>query len=375
MASGGIASGKPRLLLVSRKWPPAVGGMETYAVELAASLAERYEVQLRVLPGRTDGRPPSLARLAWFLLTAMAAAVRDARRHPIAIFGDPVLFPIALCHRLVAPRQRRLVVVYGLDLVYHQRPGLLPQLYRMFFALFRRCQEAFAAIVAISGHTARIARQEGLRRVAVVNPSLPTTALTTAGPVSPAVPDTWRAARRRVLYFGRLVPRKGALWFAEHVLPALGDEVEFFVVGHATDQALGRRLRDCPRTHCLGRMDSPALAALIRAADAVVMPNVATPAARDVEGFGLAAIEATALGGRLLAARIDGIVDAVVEGVTGTLVEPGDARAWIEATRAALAEPRSEAGSAAVAAATRTHYSRTRQAEAIASLLQAGAIP
>jgi phosphatidylinositol alpha-1,6-mannosyltransferase len=363
-------AGKPRLLLVSRKWPPAVGGMETYSVELAASLAERFEVDLRVLPGRDDGRPPSLPRVAWFVLLAMLGAFRDARRHPLAVFADPVLLPVALCHRLAAPRQRRLVVVYGLDLVYQQRRGLLPWCYRGFFALFRRCQGVFAAIVAISSHTAAIARNAGLREVAVVHPSLPSNALTSAGPTTRPLPAAWVAAGSRVLYFGRLVPRKGALWFAEQVMPKLDGDVEFFVVGHATDPRVRQRLEHCPRTHCLGRMDSAELAALIRDADVVVMPNVATPDAQDVEGFGLAAIEATALGGRLLAARIDGIVDAVVDGVTGTLVPAGDTQAWVAAVNQVLAEPRSEAAAEAIAAATRGRFSRDRQAAGFAGLLR-----
>lgn len=370
MAHAPDDTAKPRLLLLSRKWPPAVGGMETYSVELAASLAERFEVVLRVLPGRPDGRPPSLPRMGWFVFVAMLAALREARRFPLAVFADPVLLPVALCHRLAAPRQRRLVVVYGLDLVFHRRRGMLPWLYRGFFACFRRCQAAFSAVVAISGHTAAIARDAGLRNVVVVHPSLPDNALTSADLPADPLPDAWRQARRRVLCFGRLVPRKGALWFAEQVLPALDDDVAFFVVGHATDPELARRLRASPRTHCLGQLDSTRLAAMIRAADVVVMPNIPTPEAVDVEGFGLAAIEATSLGGRLLASRTDGLVDAVVDGVTGTLVPAGDARRWIDATRQLLARPRTDDEGAAVAAATRARYSRARQAAGFATLLE-----
>src|SRR6478736_1889736 len=62
---------KPRLLLVSRKWPPAVGGMETYSVELDETLLERFDVQRLVLPGGADGRPPGLPGYAAFLIRAM----------------------------------------------------------------------------------------------------------------------------------------------------------------------------------------------------------------------------------------------------------------------------------------------------------------
>ena len=363
-------AGTPRLLLVSRKWPPAVGGMETYSVELAESLRAHFDVELLVLPGRADGRPPPLWRVAAFLLRAMATALLRGRRYAHVVLADLVLFPMALCLRLVAPRQRRWVVVYGLDLVFQTRRGLLPRCYALYLGAFRRCQGAFAGIVAISRHTADLATRLGLRNVQVIHPSLPANALTAAAAADAPLPDAWTRATRRVLYFGRLVPRKGALWFAEQVMPNLDPDVEFFVVGHATDAASGRRLQDCARTHCLGRIDSPRLAAMIRAADVVVMPNIATPDALDVEGFGLAAIEATALGARLLAARIDGLVDAVVDGETGTLLPAGDAERWTAATVQALAQPHSTA--AAVAAATRTRFARARQGEAFAGLLQPG---
>jgi hypothetical protein len=36
--AGAAPTGRPRVAFVSRKWPPAMGGMETYASRLAAAL-------------------------------------------------------------------------------------------------------------------------------------------------------------------------------------------------------------------------------------------------------------------------------------------------------------------------------------------------
>ena len=363
---------KPRLLLVSRKWPPAVGGMETYSVELASSLDQHFDVEMLVLPGRPDGHTPSLVAYACFVLKAMIVCLFRGRRFAHVVFGDLVLFPAAVCHWLVARGHRRVVVVYGLDLVYQSRPGLLPAAYALFFRAFRRCQRIFVAIVAISRHTADLARSAGLREVVVVNPSLPASDLTQADAVPAELPAAWENASTRILYFGRLVPRKGALWFARSVMPHLDGTVHFFVVGQSSDTGYRDQLQQCDRTHCLGRLESASLAALIRAADVVVMPNVPTPDAVDVEGFGLAAIEATSLGGRLIASRIDGIQDAVVDGVTGTLVEPADADAWVKAVSRSLESMATEVPErrAAIAGATRAAYSRTVQADAFQRLLQ-----
>lgn len=349
--------------------------METYSVELDETLLERFDVQRLVLPGGADGRPPGLPGYAAFLIRAMLFCLWRGHRFDRVVFTDLILFPAALVHRIVAPGARRLVVVHGLDLVYQQRSGLLSRAYAVFFAVFRACQGAFSNIVANSRNTAVLAERAGLRRVVVVNPSLPRGGLMATATTASDLPSGWPALGRNILFFGRLVPRKGALWYATEVLPSLPPDCNFVVAGLAPDPGYARRLQACERTSCLGRVDARALAAMIAAADVVVMPNIATPSAIDVEGFGLAALETAALGGRLLAAAIDGIPDAVADGVTGTLLPPGDAAAWIRASENALAL--ATAGNEAawresVASAARTLHSRDRQLTAFLGLLEAG---
>jgi phosphatidylinositol alpha-1,6-mannosyltransferase len=360
------------LLLVSRKWPPAVGGMETYSVELAATLSESYDVHRLVLAGNDDGSPPGLFHYAWFLARAMAYCLWRGRGFARVVFTDLILFPAAVCHWLVAPRAIRVVVVHGLDLVYQLRSGVLSRAYALFFGMFRACQGVFSTIVANSRNTAALAARAGLRSLVVINPSLPRSALTEGRDATGALPPDWPTHGRRILYFGRLVPRKGALWFARNVMPALPPDCIFVVAGKAPDPAYSHALEGCPRTLCLGRVGSTQLAAMIQAADVVVMPNIETPESVDVEGFGLAAIEATALGGRLLASAIDGLTDAVVDGVTGRQVPTGDAQAWIDATVAALdaATLDNDTPGRRVAEATRKLFSRQRQLDGFLHALE-----
>lgn len=360
---------KPRLLFISRKWPPAVGGMETYSSELCASLEPHFAITRKVLPGRRDGRPPRLFSYAAFILRTAFYCLFRAHQFSHVVIGDLVLFPAALCCRLRAPKQTRVVVVYGLDLVYFRRQGVLPKIYALYFAAFRRCQSIFNAVVAISRYTATLAREAGLESVLVANPSLPQTALTISresGDV--ALPVAFAScSTRRIVQFGRLVPRKGAGWFAAEVLPQLGDDVTFFVVGASYDESLLRVLQTSPRTHYLGSQPAPVLAEMIRLADAVVMPNI--PSSRgvieDVEGFGLVAIETSSLGGLLVAARLHGIEDAVRDGITGFLVDPANATAWSRALKGLLAKPDDAKLSHRKQAATSTRklYSRERMGQ------------
>jgi len=363
---------KPTILFLSRKWPPAVGGMETHAFELFAGLSEVADVHPLVLAGRPDGRAPGLLAYAAFLLKAMVFCTWHARKFERLILCDLILFPTAVLHRCLNPGARRIVYVHGLDLVYQQRSGLLPWVYGGYLRAFRASQACFSRIVANSRHTRELAEQQGLRDVVVINPSLPSSSFpehdTTA-----ALPLAWEEAKGthfRILYFGRLIPRKGALWFAGNVMPMIAERARFYVVGDSSLHQYKAELAACARTHLLGRVDSPRLATMIRQADVVVMPNVAVSGQVDVEGFGLVAIETTALGGRLLAARIDGISDAVVDGITGRLLPSGDAEVWaslLEQSRTPGTSVFPDADSAATE--TRTRYACSIQAQAFMALL------
>ncbi|HET7562829.1 MAG TPA: glycosyltransferase [Rhodanobacteraceae bacterium] len=365
-------AGKTRVLFISRKWPPAVGGMENHAVVLAGMLEQDFEVVRLVLPGRADGRPPSLARYAWFIARACAWCLMRGRRFDHLVLGDLLMFPAAICSRLVRKHQRRVVVVHGLDLVYGDRRGLLPRLYAAYFRGFHACRGIFSNIVAVSSFTAGLATAKGFTGVVTIHPVPRVSPAIDGGRV--ALPAAFTRAKRRILQFGRLVPRKGALWFARNVLPRLPGDVELFVAGPATDARYLAALKACARTTCLGIVPADVLVRMIRIADAVIMPNIPSAGGgHDVEGFGLVATETSALGGVLVASRWQGLTDAVVDGVTGTLATPADPDAWEHALVELLDESAEQRAQRRRIAERETprRYSRARAATEFARLLVA----
>ncbi len=79
----------------------------------------------------------------------------------------------------------------------------------------------------------------------------------------------------------------------------------------------------------LGRLDDPV--PVYAASDLVVLPS-------HREGFPNVLLEAGAMGLPVVATRVPGCVDAVVGGITGTLVPPGDVPALADALLAYLAD-------------------------------------
>jgi type III pantothenate kinase len=145
-------------------------------------------------------------------------------------------------------------------------------------------------------------------------------------PDGPAEPR--RDGRRRLLCVGRLVERKG-VGNAISALARLPEDVELVVAGGPDAAALGadpeaRRLRALAAEHGVldrldlrGRVSREDLPALLRSADvAVCVPWY--------EPFGIVPLEAMACGVPVVASAVGGIIDSVVDGVTGVHVPPRD---------------------------------------------------
>ena len=193
------------------------------------------------------------------------------------------------------------------------------------------------------------------------------------GPVAPRDPD-----RPRVLFLGRLVERKGIgnviSALAEGPLADLGGAAgpapELVVAGgppaaglEAHDEV--RRLRDLARevgvadqVRFVGRVDREDLPALLRSADVVACVPWYEP-------FGIVPLEAMACGVPVVASAVGGLVDTVVDGLTGVHVPPRDPPAVARALRRLLEDPeaRREMG-AAGARRVRARYTWGRVAAA-----------
>lgn len=325
------------LLIISRNFPPLVGGMEKLVWRAFCALSGEYRCTVIgprgcskhvLLPHRAVECDDS--SLPVFLLQAARAAWRLSRKtqFALAIAGSGVTAP--LCGLL---RRRRgtpsMVFLHGLDIVVDSLP------YRLFWLRSLRRSDY---IVANSANTAQLARSRGIlpTELRVVRPGVQV-------PDEPheqdgAADSVPAAGGPLLLSLGRIVRRKGLLEFIGNCMPQLVADhpgLRLLVIGEEPAAALKRdagmvraieaaidRLGLGESIVLHGRGSEAEVKAALHSADLLVFPLIHVKG--DVEGFGMVALEAAAHGTPTAAFDCGGVGDAIVDGTTGFLVKAGD---------------------------------------------------
>jgi phosphatidylinositol alpha-1,6-mannosyltransferase len=348
------ARGEGTLLIVATEFPPGPGGIGTHAYELARHLSRRGrrvvvlasqdyvsspEVEafnaaqpFRVVTWRRTSPAPLrvLTRLA-----SLSALLRETV--PVVVVGSgsrAVLACAVACRRARVPW---VAIGHGTEF------GLRGPRAAALRAAFRRA----SAVVLVSEYTRRLFDQFDARvpRVEVIpNGADPER-------FRPMSPDETRAALgEAALPAGRLlitvgnVTRRKAQDIVVRALPAILSRVpdaRYVVAGLPTEADAIRRLAaECgvaDRVHVTGRLAPEALPAALNAAELFVLTSRRTPSG-DVEGYGIAAVEAALCGRAAIVSSGSGLEEAIVDGETGIAVAPEDPGATAAAAVALLTD-------------------------------------
>lgn len=302
------------ILFVTRKWAPAMGGMETYCHRLTEELARSHHVEVVALPGRPDGQPPAWPALLAFPFTVLRRFATRGAAPDVLHLADMAIWPLGLLALLAWGPVRIVLSAHGTDVSYPRRGGFRGRMYGAYLRLGARLLGQ-ARVIANSRATAGAVTENGWP-----DPAIVPLATDMRGPVPDGTHDG------TILFAGRLVERKGCGWFIRNVLPLLPDTIILRVAGTCWDEDERAALFH-PRVEALGNLDPALLRQAYAGALCVIVPNIAMPNG-EFEGFGLVAAEAAAAGGLVLAANREGLTEAVIDGETGFHVTAGDAPEW-----------------------------------------------
>lgn len=332
------------ILVVTRNYPPLTGGMERLMQHSVETLASRFDVTLIGPSGCGKTAPKNVniiecpAAPLSFLAMALLKGLRAVKKGSFdsVLGGSGLVAPVTFFLSRVA-KARSVIFVHGLDLVVDN------WVYQRFFVPFLRRHDR---VVANSRNTRGIAIDKGCHpdRVQVVHPG-------SAIPPESVLKDSasFRTSlgfedSKLILSVGRMIRRKGLAEFLEKSWPriiALQPDAILLVVGDSPDDALlqdpegAKRLVEAiehsgkDTVRFLGAVEDDVLWTCYAAADALVFPLIRVRG--DVEGFGMVAIEAAASGTPTVAFPVGGVVDAVEDGISGSLVPEGDYEAFADA--------------------------------------------
>lgn len=338
------------VLFITHKYPPAFGGMENQSFHLINGINEMLTTHQIIF----DQKEP-----IWkFFIKLRWRVKKMLNNHPEIThihLNDGLMTAFCYLLRLDFAGRKVFATFHGLDVVF---PLGLYQKY-----IFPKMTKKLDKIICVSMATqeACVKRNVPKEKIEVVNNGLDVNTHFENSSKQSQIFESLNLDLNRdkiILSLGRPVKRKGFSWFAKEVMPLLDEHIKMVHVGNVsglrsasmltliprswerklnlflgkTDDSVSlvaSHLKNPQRVILAGRLSDEERDILIQAASVVVMPNIVVSG--DMEGFGLAALEAAVMGKTVLVSDLEGMKDAIIDGKNGYRIETANARVWADA--------------------------------------------
>jgi len=314
------------LLFITRNYPPTLGGLEKYSFDLYISL-QTVLPDVSLIANRHH-----LKSLPWFFVRTLFYLLFRARKFTHIHLADGSLSILIPYIKFIAPKASISITIHGLDITYRN------YLYQLFIPrLIRRAH----AIVCVSNNT----MQECLKRKI---PQEKCHVITNGidfidgdfkkADLSEVEKMCGISLIEKQIFFsiGRLVKRKGIVWFIEHVMTKLDEQSIYIIAGSGIEKEsiidTIESFNLANQVFLLGNVTEEQKVILFRSADFFIMPNIRVE--NDIEGFGLTVLEAGKYGVTVVASAIEGLLDSVIHEKTGYLVEERSEHGFLERLQA-----------------------------------------
>jgi len=313
-----------KVLFVTRKYPPSKGGMEKISYGVISNFPELNNAKVISWGGSQKWLfffiPWAFLKSCYFLIFKKMDVIHfwDAALSFMGFFLKK-MFKVPV-----------VVTAHGLDLTYTNRT---------YQWIMTKTLKDFDKVICVSKATMETAILKGVNpdRCTVINDGLNTSEWYLPKNKSVLKKELGEKLKldleNKCLLFsvGRLVERKGIKWFIENVFPKLSKDYIFLVAGTGKEEENIKNgiiaLNLTNQVFMLGRVSDDILRLLYNSSDIFIMPNI--PIEGDMEGFGIVVIEAASCGLPVIASKIEGLQDAIVEGKNGFLVEPYNVKEYV----------------------------------------------
>jgi len=324
------------VLVLTADYPPIQGGISAVALQVSRELTRMGHTVTVVAPffagcNELDAAEPfAVVRFHGYGFGWFRALFMLRRSLPLIRKADLVL-GINASHGGVIARLARiaygtpyLTFAYAYEFLRFSR-------WSPWAALLRWVYTGARKVVAISTFTRDNLIRFGVcaDNVAMVLPGAPTPALLSDKELQLVQRMYALDTRPVILAVGRFIPRKGHLTLVR-ALPAVLERFPGAVLvlvgeGPSLPGVVRESQRLGIREHVVfpGHVSEHDVAGLYQLCDLFALPT-GSDRKGQVEGFGLVFCEAQAYGKPVIAGRSGGVVDAVIDGETGIIVEPED---------------------------------------------------
>ena len=318
-----------KILFISRSYPPVTGGIENQNAALAEWLPRHAEVT-------TVANRLGKKFLPFFLPYALLRVLCTMHRYDTLLLGDGVLGIVGFFVKSLYPKKTVISILHGLDLTY---PLAFYQ--QFWIRIFLPRLDGF---IAVGNRTVEVAIERGLRADrCIFVPNGVNTEKHLRGFKRTELDqllDRDLTGSSVLLTSGRLAKRKGVAWFIRNVLPKLSENVLYVVAGGGVDRdnilSAIKETHQEKRVFFLGYVSNHARDLLFNTCDIFIQPNIRVDG--DMEGFGLTVLEAGSCRMPVVAARLEGLRDAIIDGENGFLVEAENPTGYVDKINEILAK-------------------------------------
>ena len=315
-----------KILLATNDFPPRIGGIQTYCYELAKNLTLLDE-EVTVLAPRVEGDlefdkkqnfKTIRIRNKLNLYLTFFSILRRERIERVLVAHRANYARLASWTNLLWKTSYDIVVYGGEILLAGRRESI------------RKNFERAKKVITISHFTKEKLIEIGIpeKKIVVIHPGVDP-AKFNPGLDSSKIREKYNLGNKKViLTISHLTKRKGhhnVLKALPQVLKKVPNLIYLIIGKGGEEEKLREIVKDLKleeRVTFAGVVKEEELPLYYAACDLFIMPSYEIKETGDVEGFGIAYLEANACGKPVIGGRSGGVPDAIIDGETGLLIDP-----------------------------------------------------